>query len=245
MANNSRKFFRSRLVRIEEKKSLRKAFFFSLLTIVLLLGLIFVGIPLLTKMAVFLSEIRGSGQSTEQNDTIAPQPPRFNSLPEDTKEQTLSVSGFAEPSSTVEIFLNDSPIATTTTTAEGTFNFEKINLNQGKNEIYGLVSDKAGNKSQASPKTIVVFDNTPPKLEIAEPQNGAALSGERKRKIKISGQSEEDVSLMVNDRLVIVDQEGKFSTDFSLSEGENLIEITATDRAGNQSEQEVKVSFSL
>lgn len=239
----SRKLFHSRLARREEKRSLRKAFFFVLLTIVLLVVLVFLGIPALVKVAVFFADIKSTGTPVEQTDTVPPPAPRFNILPEYTKEPSLSLSGFAEAGSTVEIFLNDSPVGSIVVTNEGTFSFAKVNLSPDKNEIYAVSTDTAGNKSQPSPKITINFDNTPPKLEIGQPQDGASFVGERKRKIKIEGQTEENISLALNERLVILGAEGKFSADFTLADGENILKLLATDRAGNQTEKEIKVAF--
>lgn len=241
--SNSRKVFYSRLARKEEKRNLRKAILFSLLTIVLLLGLIFFGIPSLTGLAVLVSELRGTSVTIEQNDTLPPPPPRFNSLPEYTKESSLSISGFSEPSSTVEIFLNGSSAGTVVSTAEGTFTFSKVSLPSRENEIYTIATDEAGNKSQPTPRFMIIFDNTAPKLEITQPQDGTTLAGERKRKIRIEGQTEENVSLTINERLIILASEGKFSTDYTLSDGENHLKVIAIDPAGNQTEKELKLTF--
>ncbi len=203
--------FFSRLARREEKRNIKRALFFGLLTIVLLLLLIFLGIPMLIKIAVFLADIKSTTTPVEQTDTFPPTVPRFNSLPEYTKESSLSLSGFAEPGSSVEIFLNEAAAGSVVTTSEGTFNFSTLNLNQDKNEIFAIATDEAGNKSQSSSKMTVVFDNTVPKLEIAQPTEGATFKGERARKITIQGQTEENTSLVINERQVILSAEGNFT----------------------------------
>jgi hypothetical protein len=73
MAKRSRRF--SRLARKEEVRSLRQAFFFGILTIVFLLLLIFLGIPALIKMAIFLGEIRSSSTPVKTEDLLPPAPP--------------------------------------------------------------------------------------------------------------------------------------------------------------------------
>lgn len=236
--------FFSRLARREERKNIKKALFFGFLTVGLLLMLIFLGIPILIKIAVFLADIRRTTAPIEQTDTFPPTLPRFNSLPEYTKESSLGLSGFAEPGSTVEIFLNEAATGTVVTTAEGTFNFSSLNLHQDKNEIYAMATDEAGNKSQPSSRIMVIFDNTAPKLEITEPADGATFKGEKKRRITILGQTEENISLAINERRVILGSEGNFSSEFLLADGENKIKIVAADLAGNQTEKEIKITFS-
>lgn len=239
-----KKFFRSRLARVEEKKSLKKAFIFVVLTISLILTLIFFGIPTLVRVAVLFAEIKSSStQTTEQTDSIPPSPPQLDDLSEHTKDQNISLTGFAEQNSTVEVFLNGSPVGTVTTNSEGKFSIEKVSLSQGKNEIYAIAADKAGNKSQPSETLTTNFDNTPPDLTVDQPQDGTTFNEDRQKKMKISGQTEPDISLTLNDRLIILNQEGKFSTDMTLSEGENALKIIATDKAGNQTEKDLRVTF--
>lgn len=236
--------FFSRLARREEKRNLKKAFLFGFLTIGLVLLLVFFGIPSLIRIAVFLADIKNTNAPIEQTDTLPPTVPRFNSLPEYVKDASFNLSGLVEPGSTVEIFLNGSATGAIVSTAEGTFNFSNLVLNQEKNEIYAIATDEAGNKSQSSSKITVFWDNIPPKLEVLEPQEGTNFSGEKKRKIKISGQTEENVSLTINERLIILDSGGNFSADFILSDGENIIKVVASDQAGNQTEKEIKIIFS-
>lgn len=242
--NYPKRFFRSRLARVEKKRSLKKALLFVILTISLILTLIFFGIPTLVRVAILFANIKGSStQTTEQTDSVPPSPPQLNDLSEYTKDQNISLSGFAEQNSTVEVFLNGSPVGTITTNSDGKFFIEKVSLSQGKNEIYAIATDKTGNKSQPSQTITTNFDNTFPDLTVDQPQDGVTLNGDRQKKIKISGQTEPNVSLTLNDRLIIIDQEGKFSTDFTLSEGENELKIIAIDKAGNQTEKDLKIIF--
>lgn len=239
----SRRLFHSRLARKEEKRNLRSALLFGFLTISLLLALVFFGIPALVNMAGFVSDIKSTNKPVEQTDIVPPSSPQINVLPEYTKETSIPLSGFAEPGSTVEIFLNNSPLGTTVTASDGSFTFSRINLSQDKNELYAVSVDETGNKSRLSSVIIVTFDNTAPKLDISEPQDGQKFFTDRKRKIKISGQTEAGVTLTVNERLAIVDQNGNFSVDFSLSDGDNTLKIIATDLAGNQTEKDINVNL--
>ena len=237
-----RKLIRSHL-RKEERKNLRKTFLYGLATLILLFGLFFWGLPALIKLAAFITDIRSSNQPIEQTDNVPPSPPRLDFLPEYTQKQSLSISGFAEEGSTVDVFLNGLASGTVVTTAEGTFVFNDINLTPETNEIYTIAEDKEGNKSQPSKRVVVNFDNTPPEFEIVSPQDGEVFNGNKEKRINISGKTEKNTSLTINDRLIILDQEGGFSTEIELSEGENLIKIIAADRAENQTEKEVKVTF--
>lgn len=194
-------------------------------------------------MAVFLADIRSKGPTVEQADILPPAPPRINSLPEYVNQETISLSGFAEPKSKIEIFLNNSLFTEITTATEGTFSIDSFRLTLGKNEIYVIATDEAGNKSQPSEKTIIFYDNEPPDLIISEPTDGQVFTGEKQKKIKILGKTEPEATLYINDHLEILDEEGNFSLTYTLSEGENLFKFVASDRAENKTEKEIKVIF--
>ena len=50
----------------------------------------------------------------------------------------------------------------------------------------------------------------------------------------VKGQTEPDAVVSVNEAVVDVDAEGKFSTTVTLEEGPNLIEVLASDFEGNE-----------
>lgn len=237
------KIFHSRLVKKEEAKSLRRTVIFGGLTILFILGIIFLGIPTLVKIAVFFSEIKSSGTPVEQSDILPPAPPKINSLPEATSTNSISLSGFAEAGSTVEVFLNNSSYKKVIASEDGTFLVDNLSLTEGQNEIYTIAQDQAGNLSQPSETILILFDKAPPTLEISQPQDGANFTGEKQRKIQISGKTEPGVNLIINDRLQILDKDGNFSLAFTLSEGENVLKFVATDKAENKTEKEIKVTF--
>lgn len=242
MANRLRRL--SRLRRKEEARSLHQAFLFGILTIILLLLLIFWGIPTLIRMAIFLGNIRGSSLPVETEDTLPPTPPALSPLPSATNSAKVNLRGFAEAGSTVEIFLNNISERKLIAEKNGTFVASEITLNSGRNEIAAEATDNAGNTSQKSGKIVIFYDITPPELTISEPADRSYFSG-MENQIKIVGKTEEDITVTVNDRFVIVGSEGNFEFVFTLSDGENLIRIVATDQAGNKTEKELTVSYSL
>ena len=82
---------RSRLTRKEDALNLRRAVIFGGLTVVLALGLVFLGIPALIRMAIFLCNLRSSSQPIETGDTLAPSAPRLKSLPEATNSAQIKI----------------------------------------------------------------------------------------------------------------------------------------------------------
>jgi bacillopeptidase F len=237
-----RKF--SRLARKEEKRSIRQAIFYGGLIFILALGIIFLGIPVLIKMAIFLGNLRSSSMPVELKDTLPPTPPVLKPLPEATNSAQLVVGGFAESGATVKIFLTGGEEKEVVADNEGTFTFDNLKLTLGKNEIYALATDKAGNKSVESEKIIVWYDNTPPELEITQPTDKMTIS-EEDNKLEVIGKTDPEATVLVNEHLVVVDREGNFKYPLTLSLGENEIKIMATDKAGNQTEKSLIITYSL
>jgi hypothetical protein len=177
----------SRLGRREEKQSLRQAFIFFILTILILTGTIFLGIPVLVKVAVFLSDLKGSSQPVEQTDLIAPAPPRLDPLPEAIKTNSISLTGSAEAGASVDVYLNYKNVLTVVSDSDSHFLTEKIRLEAGKNSVYIIAIDRAGNKSSASEMSYIWFDDQPPELTIEQPTDGSRFNGQEEKTITIQG----------------------------------------------------------
>lgn len=236
------KFRRSRLRRKEERRNLRRAIIFGSLTVILALALVFLGIPALIRMAIFLGNLRSSSLPVETQDALPPAPPRLRPLPEATNSAQITLQGFAEPGSTVEIFIGEMSTKKIVAENDGTFTASGIKLALGRNEITATATDEAGNLSQQSDKIIIAYDETPPELAIDEPSKGADLFGE-KNKVIVKGRTEEGAEVRINERIVIVDSEGNFEYPLRLSEGNNLIRVVAVDKAGNKTKKEIKVIY--
>jgi hypothetical protein len=229
-------FYRSRLFKKQEAKSLRLAIIFIILSLSLIFGIIFFGPTALIKLSLFLVDIRSSSQAPPQEDKIPPAPPQLIIPFEATPSATIKLSGFAEPGVKVEIFINGLSKETVVVDNDGNFQLSNLEITSGENEIYAIATDNAGNVSQPSPKITVIFDNTPPKLEITQPEDKATFYGISKT-IEIKGEAEEDASVSVNDHLATMEAGGKFRYSLTLAPGVNNVKIVATDKAGNQTEK--------
>jgi len=237
-----RKFY-SRLAKKEEARSVRRTIIYGTLTILFSVGLLFIGIPTLAKISVLLLDIRKSNSVPDKTDTIPPAPPEFNSLPDATNSSSLSISGYAEPGSTVIVFQNDSQVKTALTSKDGNFLVNDITLSEGKNEFYAVAQDESGNKSQPSEKVVIYLNSKPPELTVDQPQDGSVFNGDKNKKITVSGKTNPDVALTLNDHVIVLNNEGSFSYLYTLNDGENSLKIVATDQAGNKTEKEIKVTF--
>lgn len=121
-------------------------------------------------------------------------------------------------------------VRTATYTVEG--------LNDGINSISLSVSDNDGNESDESTVTFVISTKAPT-LEITSPMEGVITNNNT---ISIVGSTSADVPgvgisyVTVNDTPITVADDGTFTYDYVLSEGENTITIIAVDTAGNSSQ---------
>ncbi|HUW21961.1 MAG TPA: Ig-like domain-containing protein [Candidatus Bathyarchaeia archaeon] len=231
---------KSRLIRKERQKSLQRTYLFTVLTLLLVIAILFLGIPLLIKLAAFLGEIRSSSIVIEKNDTIPPPTPQTYALPKAVKEPEIKLEGSSESNSKVSIYVNGQLVKEVITDKEGVFTAQ-LPLPSKRNEIILQAEDQAGNKSQESERKVVIYDNEPPLLEIIMPE-GTEVTWD-KNQIEIAGRTEPEASLYLNDRLVILNQDGNFKYLLTLAEGENLVKISAKDEAENLTEKEITIIY--
>ena len=233
---------RSRLQRKREKDSLRQAFKYLMLVFGLLFILIRFGLPGLIKMAAFMGEIRQSKLPIEQVANRPILPPRLNPLPMATNSAELNISGYAQAGSTVKLYLRGINLNEVVVDANGEFVFKRIHLKEGENEIYTEATDNQNTVSEPSKSFMVIVDNTTPELEIASPSEGQRFF-DKDSPITITGSTEPDLNLSINNRFVLVKSDGSFSTTLSLSEGDNSIEAVVRDLAGNETKKSLKVNY--
>jgi hypothetical protein len=231
----------SRLARTEERQSIRRAIFFTFLTIVSIFAFIFLGLPVLAKFAGFLTDLKKSGLPIERNDTTPPAPPRLENLPEYTNEFSVEVKGTTEAGASIILFLNNDE-EELVVNKDGEFNFT-FKLDKGENTVSVKARDAAGNESQETDTYKIIFDNEPPELEITSPEDGKEFYGSKERQVSINGKTEESASVIVNDRIVAVDASGNFTFVTTLSEGENGFTIKTEDKAGNSTEASLTLRF--
>ena len=228
-----------RSLRQEEISAYKRIALVTVLIVALLVGGYFLGIPLLARM--------GAGSATipahsplGTTDNIPPTAPRLDSLPDITRSHTLTVTGTAESGSQVAISINNNQQVSALADKNGEFKGD-ITLSTGENSITAIAIDAVGNKSRASKAVIVTYDATPPKLSVVSPASNQTTADTTP--IVVNGKTDPAAAILVNDRQIIVQPDGSFSTTVSLSAGDNQITVTATDAAGNQTKITRTVSF--
>ncbi len=143
-----------------------------------------------------------------------------------TREQVLTVTGRSEPGATVTIGSLQVTVST-----DGTFDLE-VTLEEGDNPLAIFASDPAGNRETVY--RFVVLDTIPPMLTIEEPEDGLLTKDNSVRVAGLVG-NEEGTVLSVGGSFVLP-VDGHYEYTVSITEGENIIVVTAIDAAGNQAE---------
>lgn len=84
-----------------------------------------------------------------------------------------------------------------------------------------------------------IVDNIPPVLRL--PENKTALRVDYDEYV-LAGVTEAETVINVNNEAVAVNDDGTFIHTVSLTDGENILNVTATDRAGNVTAQDVVIN---
>lgn len=108
-------------------------------------------------------------------------------------------------------------------------------LADGAHTITVNAADNDGNLADAATVNIKV-DTVPPTLNLTSPTDGLITN---QSTVEVAGTTNDvtssPVTLTVNGETVTVNADGSFSTTVSLTEGENVITVVATDAAGKSS----------
>lgn len=231
----------SRLASVEERKNLRKAFLYIILSVILGIFLIYFGLPLLAKFTGFVTQFKKTSLTADKNDTTPPAPPRFENVPDATNSEKLELKGISESGSTVFLLLNGKENEILAD-KQGNFSISST-LIKGKNTFSAYTKDASGNQSITSETFEIVFDNEAPKIEIFSPVDGTSFFGAKQRQITIKGKVDEEADVTINNRVVAVDDDNNFSYTTTLSEGENKFTVHTKDPAGNEAVEELSITF--
>ena len=233
---------RSRLARNEEKKEQHRIYLaFGGIIVIVVLFLVF-GVKLLVAFSLFVDKVRGTTPKTTEQAQVILIPPELDPLSEATNSAEIVVTGRAKDAPTVILYLNDEKTMETKLKEDGTFRFTGVGLSKGKNTIAARTGDDKNNTSEASETLFVEYKKGDPILELSAPSDNAEISGE-KAITTVTGKTDAENTVRINDRLVVVQNDGSFSYDYPLKEGDQTLTIIARDTAGNQTKVERKVKY--
>ena len=237
-----RSTFKPRSIRHSESKAKKKLIF----TVVGILVAIYVlfnwGLPFIIGQLSFLNKSKTAipAENLKIDEAIAP--PVLYIPYEATNSASLALSGYAAPLSRVEVYIDDEVKSQTTTDSEGKFTTGQVALNLGTNNIHAVTINDSDKKSLPSKNIRLYYSSEKPKLEILEPGDGTTITGGDK-KVKVTGQTDENNSITVNGSTVIVDGEGNFSAVMVLNDGDNTITVIASNSFGNSSQAQRIVKY--
>ncbi|PSL20883.1 Ig-like domain-containing protein, partial [Chitinophaga ginsengisoli] len=186
-------------------------------------------------------------------DTQAPAVPTLTTDKSPTNDNTPTVTGKAEPNSTVTVYVDGKPAGTTTADNNGNYSYTfNPALADGNHNVTTTATDAAGNTSAQTPPLSLTVDTQAPAaptivLETAS-NNGVITTS----KPTISGAAEPNSTVTIYADGVVAgtataDASGHYTYTFNngLSQGAHAITATATDAAGNTSLPGGPLAFSI
>ncbi len=233
---------RYKLTKTEEKE-LRQKLAKNLMAIVgISILMVVILIFFAPKLGVFFGFFSKNRNQADTFNVIKPNPPFFTNVPNATKEDTFSLSGFAQAGLTINLFVNGPQVQNTTVGADGQFTFNNIPLIQGSNTFFAKAIDKNGVESDQSTNYTITQDKEKPDIEISSPKDNEVVKNLDKR-VQIKGKLSEKAMLIINGKTAIVRPDLTFEFLLGVKEGENEIKIEATDEAGNEQEENFKINY--
>ncbi|MBN1220281.1 MAG: gliding motility-associated C-terminal domain-containing protein [Anaerolineae bacterium] len=148
-----------------------------------------------------------------------------------TNEALLSVAGVVPPGTTIKVNGQEAAIG-----AEGQFQREVI-LQEGDNILRIEAKDDVGNT--ATQEIIVHRKTKPPTLEL-NIEDGETF---QQSDVQLIGKTEPGALVQLNGQAVTVSSLGEFQTTVTLLDGENLMEVTALDQAGNVTQLQRRLNY--
>ncbi len=175
-------------------------------------------------------DLAGNERTILRNLTVDTTPPTLHvDFPPDnhlTRESTLTVTGRSEPGATVSAGPNQ-----TTVEAGGSFSLE-YQLKEGSNPLAITARDPAGNGWTVY--RMVTLDTVPPMVTIEEPEERLLTKDD---KVRVAGLVEDSEGLMLSvGGSFVLPVDGRYEYTVAITEGENLILVTAFDAAGNRAD---------
>src|SRR5690606_30112612 len=155
-----------------------------------------------------------------------------------TTENHVTIEGNSTPNTDIHIYNNGEEVAVVQSDNEGLFS-ETLTLSEDKN-VFTAKANYGNLLTHPSNAITVIKDTTAPVITILSPVDGDKLNTES---ITVTGQIEDDSldEVLVNGEEATVTEDGSFEHTITVSEGENIITVTAKDLAGNESTESITV----
>lgn len=232
---------RSRLQRVRSERDGRQGIFYLVTALVVIVVMFIWGLPLVARLAGYLIKPDNTPVATSG---LQPTPPIFADVPEATFSASIAISGFSQPGVDVVLYLNGAEFDHKLTADSGTFQFASVPLSDGDNQIYAYATTANNLQSEKSITYTVTVDKTKPVVTLDSPHDGDILRGQSQRIVTFSGSVNKPGSkVYIGDRMVILQSDGKFNLPYQLVEGDQQLQIKAIDKAGNEGDSTIKLTW--
>jgi hypothetical protein len=199
-----------------------------------------IGPDLLINLSLHFQKDSKTAVTKESTNSVAYiEPPSLDDTIEATNSASTTIQGSSLPGQTIKLYNNGKFTDKTTVKQNSTFTFTDVNLEKGTNQFTAKAEKDNKQSNNSAPITIKYIDK-PPSLDISNPQDGQIFA-KGSNTLKVTGKTDADVTITVNDARAITNGDGSFSYVFKLNDGDNTIKVVATDDANNKTEKEIKI----
>lgn len=233
---------RSRFDRKQDEEITKKTMILGGVTVLIFAIVLIFGLPLLIKLSVILGNSKSQSKDNQEK-FVPPLPPRLVVSFEATNSARFSINGVAEPNVEVELLKNDLSLGKNIADEKGGFTFSDITLDRGGNTFTAIASKEKEGSSELSKAVTVIYDDQPPSLTITNPAEDR-LSVDV-ADFDIIGKSDSNVSVSINGKLAVVDDEGNFKLKVQLNTGKNSFEILVRNQAGNVTKKTIEITYDI
>jgi len=236
-------FKRSRLKTKEDQEITKKTVFLGVFTLLVFVSLLIFGLPLLIKLSIVLGEARVQKAKNIKEKVIPPPQPRLVLPFEATNSAQIKINGLSEKGISIELLKNDVALSKSQTNENGEFEFENVDLDVGGNQFTAIAISLDGVSSEPSKSIEIVLDTEAPIITMINPSEDKVTVDYAD--FDVAGKTDVSISVLVNGRVAMVDDEGKFKIKLQLNAGKNNVEIVASDLAGNQTRKTIEIDYDI
>lgn len=231
----------SRLESHRQKNLYRRIYLLAGILIIFIIFMYTVGLRLIIDCSLMLS---GVNKNTKIIENVSSINNDFSNLLVDhpltaTNAASILLTGSVINFDQVEFHLNDEKIKDISPT-DGNFSEVINNLQKGDNKIFLIAKSSTDKRLKKSEVYEILYKNEKPKLEITQPIDQTKTS---QQEIIISGKTNSETYMRINNRPVVVDSKNEFRSSEVLKEGENKFEIIAEDAVGNTETKQLTVIY--
>lgn len=215
----------------------KRAIIYGISIIIALYILFTLGLQLILNGSSLVAQLFGKKFIDTRNPVL--QAVNITDIPSATNSATFIVSGNANNFDELRFYLNDQIVKRIDLSSGfGKFSEEIGTLQKGENKLYFLAKSSKGDKK--SDDYTVLYRSDKPKLDVTDPKDGSKTN---KDQTTVAGSTDKGIDIKINGLPVVVDANLHFQTTLKLSEGDNKIEITATDEVGNFDSKTLTVKY--